>query len=276
MLFIDPITKTHLKIGQQNEPLKRRTTYSKLISDEVDISTEAHSVKEIALFTDQTHELQPEDSLIANLLAAVFDKCEKKHTPTIPLQSINKQTKRAVILQTPPIPRALSHNNAGDVNESKHKIEEFTAHVPVISKEGRSVDFTLFLELGLGSPKIADLFKESKKKIDTQPVKTPYELSYITSLPKELTFIVDQDGEADQIQTLLDIKQGDAGDIGKAGKYENAEGLRVWLINPKLITPILLGDANLGYVYVGNVTPSHKHIQSEEHPVAYQGIDIEA
>ncbi|TDO98145.1 hypothetical protein [Marinomonas balearica] len=273
MLFIDPITKLNLKSGQQNEPIKRRTPLPKLLQNEVDISSDAHTVREITLLTDQSHNLLPEDCLIANLLAAVFDTCEKKHTPTIPLQSIKQQNNSEIILQTPPIPNSWNERYSNEMSQAHQKSEEFIATVPVICKNGYSIDFKLYLELGLGSPKRASLFEASLKHIDALPIKTPYEFDYISSLPHELTFIVDQDGEEDQIQKLLDNHNEDS---KRHVKYEHAVELRVWLINPNRIVPVILGDAHLGYVYVGNVALNQKRTQAEGTSIEPNSINIEA
>jgi len=267
MLFIEALSRAS---SQSNErKLISRVKYRPAISnkDSVDLSSAAHQVKEIHLDSQAKTQLTASISVFANLvehtLRHLINPNLHLHSP----EELNLDLKSwKLFLQIPPINTEKDKKTAGYIAPEIHQhppAKQLIFYIPVKPAYGMPIEMTLLLSPHIGSPETLNIFHTFPKESWLPVLHTPYPPEFLSQQITHHHIMLDQDGELDQLSPLYaHINQNRLMTEDKLPPQ--IFGLRIWRAKNNVLTPTVLGDKQLGLLFIGHYKPLEGNMISEE------------
>lgn len=260
MLFIEALTRTNTLPNEKKHALRHKQRPTSYSHDSVDLSPAAHEVKEVFISSDDKNSLTASSSIFANIIEHALSYI---YQTNVVLQSpeeldTDKKTWR-ISLQVPPTANNTTNKRSDyTTSELQHPLptKQVLFYIPVKPAFGLPIDMTLSLSTHNGSPKHPPFFQSLAKENPLPVLRTPYPPDFLNQQVTHYRLLIDQDGEPDQLSVLQHLKQNK--------QTPHLAGLRVWRIKNNRLTPVVLGDINLGLVFVGHYNLINTHAISEE------------
>jgi len=266
MLFIEAINRTSIQSNAKKliSREKKHPTISN--KDSVDLSSAGHQVKEIHLDSQEKVPLTASTSIFANLVEHVLSHAMDAELHLHSPEELSLDTKEwKLFLQVPPINTEGSQKTAGYIEPEIHSqppAKQLIFHIPVKPSYGIPIEMTLLLSPHHGSPETLNLFHTLPKENWLPVLNTPYSPDFLTQQLTHYHILLDQDGESDQLSPLYPhINQSK---IIANQDLAKISGLRVWRARNNALTPIALGDSEIGLLFVAHYKPLDSSTISDE------------
>lgn len=266
MLFIEAINRTGIQSNAKKliSREKKRPTISN--KDSVDLSSAGHQVKEIHLDSQEKAPLTASASVFANIIEHVLSHIMGSklylHSP----EELSLDIKEwKLFLQVPPINTEGSKKTAGYIEPEIHSqppAKQLIFHIPVKPSYGIPIEMTLLLSPHNGSPETPSLFHTFPKESWLPILNTPYSPDFLAQQLTHYHILLDLDGESDQLSPLYPhINQSK---IMTNQDSLSTSGLRIWRAKNNVLTPVVLGDREIGLLFVAHYKPLDSSIMSNE------------
>jgi hypothetical protein len=258
MLFIEALNKASTQPNEKK--LIARAKYRPIISnkDSVDLSSAAHQVKEIHLDSQAKTQLTAATSVFANLIEHVLSHILNTNLHLHSPEELNLDLKEwKLFLQVPPM--SIGKGKRADdyiVPEVPQRppAKQLIFHIPVKPSYGIPVEMTLLLSPHNGSPETPNLFHTFQKESWLPVLHTPYLPEFLEQQITHYHILLDQDGEPDQLSPLYThVNQSRI--TSEESIPPDIIGLRIWRARNNTLTPVVLGDKQIGLLFVGHHTP---------------------
>ncbi|ETX10483.1 hypothetical protein MUS1_14710 [Marinomonas ushuaiensis DSM 15871] len=266
MLFIEAINRTGIQSNAKKliSREKKHPTISN--KDSVDLSSAGHQVKEIHLDSEEKVQLTASTSVFANLIEHVLSHVMGAKLHLHSPEELSLDTKEwKLFLQVPPISTEDSQKTAGYIEPEIHRqppAKQLIFHIPVKPSYGISIEMTLLLSPHHGSPETPSLFHTLPKENWLPVLNTPYSPDFLAQQLTHYHILLDQDGEPDQLSPLYShINQSK---ITANRDLASTSGLRIWRAKNKTLTPVVLGDSEIGLLFVAHYKPLDGSTMSDE------------
>lgn len=260
MLFIEALTRTTTLPNEKrhlSRPKQRPTSHS---HDSVDLSPAAHEVKEVFISSDDKNSLTASSSIFANVIEHVLSYIYQSDLFLRSPEELDTEIKAwRISLQVPPTANNPANKRFDyTTSEIQHPLptKQVLFYIPVKPAFGLPIDMTLSLSTHNGSPKHPYFFQSLAKENPLPVLRTPYPPDFLSQQVTHYRLLIDQDGEPDQLSVFQHLNQNQ--------HAPHLAGLRVWRIKNNRLTPVVLGDINVGLVFVGHYNLINTHAFSEE------------
>lgn len=267
MLFIEALNRASTQPNEKK--LISRAKYRPIISnkDSVDLSSAAHQVKEIHLDNQTKSPLTASTSVFANLIEHVLSHLINTNAHLHSPEELNLDTKDwKLFLQVPPMTKEQGNKSVEYVAPEvlqKPPAKQLIFHIPVKPSYGIPIDMTLLLSPNNGSPEVPSIFHTFPKESWLPVLRTPYPPEFLEQQVTHHHILLDQDGEPDQLSPLyIHINQSKI--TGENMLPPQTFGLRIWRSKSNALTPVVLGDKQIGLLFVGHYKPIEGTPISEE------------
>jgi hypothetical protein len=267
MLFIEALNRASTQSNEKK--LISRAKYRPTISnkDSVDLSSAANQVKEIHLDSQAKTQLTASISVFANLIEHTLRHMINANLHLHSPEELNLDLKSwQLFLQVPPINAEKDKRTVGYITPEVHQrppAKQLIFHIPVKPSYGIPVEMTLLVSPHNGSPETPDVFRTFPKESWLPVLRTPYPPEFLSQQITHHHIMLDQDGELDQLSPLYaHINQSRI--INETNLRPQIFGLRIWKAKNNALTPIVLGDKQIGLLFVGHHKPLEGNIISEE------------
>ncbi|MGO2236277.1 hypothetical protein B6N13_19130 [Marinomonas sp. UCMA 3892] len=267
MLFIEALNRASTQPNEKK--LISRAKYRPVISnkDSVDLSSAAHQVKEIHLDSQNKSPLTASTSVFANLIEHVLSHLINGNAHLHSPEELNLDTKDwKLFLQVPPMTKEKDNKSVEYVAPEvlqRPPAKQLIFHIPVKPSYGIPVEMTVLLSPHNGSPEAPSIFYTSPKENWLPVLRTPYPPEFLEQQITHYHILLDQDGEPDQLSPLYThINQSKV--MGEDSFSPHTFGLRIWRAKNNTLTPVVLGDSQIGLLFVGHFKPIEGNPISEE------------
>jgi hypothetical protein len=267
MLFIEALNRASTQPNEKK--LISRTKYRPIISnkDSVDLSSAAHQVKEIHLDSQAKTQLTASTSVFANLIEHVLSHAINSNVHLHSPEELNLDTKDwKLFLQVPPMKKEKSSQAEEYVAPEvlqRPPAKQLIFHIPVKPSYGIPVEMTVLLSPHNGSPEAPSIFYTFPKESWLPVLRTPYPPDFLEQQVTHHHILLDQDGEPDQLSQLyVHINQSKI--MGESLLSPQVYGLRIWRAKNNALTPVVLGDKQIGLLFVGHYRPIEGNPITEE------------
>lgn len=267
MLFIEAINRANAQLNGKRLISREKTRPTiRSHKDSVDLSSAGHQVKEIHLDSQEKTQLTASTSVFANLIEHVLSHVmsTKVHLHSPEELSLDKKEWR-LFLQVPPANPERSQRTAGYLEPAIHShppAKQLIFHIPVKPSYGMPIEMTLLLSPHHGSPKTPSLFHTFPRESWLPTLNTPYSPDFLEQQLVHYHILLDQDGESDQLSPLYPhINQSK---ITTNKDLPDLSGLRIWRAKNNTLTPVVLGDSEMGLLFVAHYKPLDSSIMSDE------------
>ena len=126
-----------------------------------------------------------------------------------------------------------------------------------------AIEMTLLLSPHNGSPEAPSIFYTFPKENWLPVLRTPYPPEFLEQQITHYHILLDQDGEPDQLSSLYThINQSRV--MSEDTFSPQTFGLRIWRAKNNALTPVVLGDSQIGLLFVGHFKPIEGNPISEE------------
>ncbi|NLQ17639.1 hypothetical protein HGG82_08355 [Marinomonas sp. M1K-6] len=260
MLFIEALHRTSTQPNEKK--LISKAKYRPIISnkDSVDLSPVAHQVKEIHLDSQAKTALTASTSIFANLIEHVLSHAFNTNLHLHSPEELNLDIKEwKLFLQVPPINRDKNKKTddyiaiAPEIHQ-RPPAKQLIFHIPVKPSYGIPVEMTLLVSPHNGSPETPNLFHTFAKESWLPILRTPYSPEFLEQQASYYHILLDQDGELDQLSPLYShINQSRIENEGSLPAH--LFGLRIWRAKNNTLTPVVLGDKQIGLLFIGHYQP---------------------
>ncbi|RBP83099.1 hypothetical protein EBI01_12190 [Marinomonas rhizomae] len=258
MLFIEALNRASTQPNEKK--LIARAKYRSVIShkDSVDLSSAAHQVKEIHLDSQAKIPLTAATSIFANLIEHVLNHLINSNVHLHSPEELNLETKEwKLFLQVPPLTKQKSNKSDEYVTPEvlQHPpAKQLIFHIPVKPSYGIPIEMTVLLSHHHGSPTAPSIFHTLSTESWLPVLRTPYSPDFLEQQVTHHHILLDQDGEPDQLSPLyVHINQSKI--MGENMLSPQVFGLRIWRSKNNTLTPVVLGDKQVGLLFVGHYKP---------------------
>ena len=266
MLFIEALSRASTQPNEKK--LISRTKYRPVVDykDSVDLSSAAHQVKEIHLDSQAKNPLTASTSVFANLIEHVLNHVINSNARIYSPEELNLDTKDwKLSLQVPPQTndtRNRAENYVAPEVKLRPPAKQLIFHIPVKPSYGIPIDMTLLLSPNSGSPEVPNLFHTLPKENRLPVLRTPYPPEFLEQQVTHYHILLDQDGEPDQLSPLyVHINQSKI--MEESTLPSDFFGLRIWRTKNNALTPVILGDKQVGLLFVGHYKPVESNLANE-------------
>jgi hypothetical protein len=268
MIFIDPLSKLHTRKELKHSLRHNNGKNTQISRDKVDLSDDANYLNEFSLSSDGVYSLTAEMSCTVLILQAAIKAICGKELLIRSIQEINLPSKEwQLIVQPPPIEKKSTEALYSDKHPEKDSDPfSYKLLIPVLSKDDKRHEFQLALGCNRLFAKKHD-WPIPPKKITADSVSAPYTSHFIAQLAASIIFEFDDDGEPDQLKELQPNTYSNNKRSTSTNEFETA-GLRIWLETQNNMTLYILGDTNLGAIFVDNIAPQPQETHKEENTIA--------
>ena len=267
MLFIEALNRASTQPNEKK--LISRAKYRPIISnkDSVDLSSAAHQVKEIHLDSQTKSPLTASTSVFANLIEHVLSHLINTNVHLHSPEELNLDTKDwKLFLQVPPMTKEKDNKSVEYVAPEvlqRPPAKQLIFHIPVKPSYGIPIEMTLLLSPHNGSPEAPSIFYTFPKENWLPVLRTPYPPEFLEQQITHYHILLDQDGEPDQLSSLYThINQSRV--MSEDTFSPQTFGLRIWRAKNNTLTPVVLGDSQIGLLFVGHFKPIEGNPISEE------------
>ncbi|QUX90826.1 hypothetical protein CYL31_05140 [Marinomonas sp. A3A] len=267
MLFIEALNRASTQPNEKK--LISRAKYRPIISnkDSVDLSSAAHQVKEIHLDSQTKSPLTASTSVFANLIEHVLSHLINTNAHLHSPEELNLDTKDwKLFLQVPPMTKEKDNKSVEYVAPEvlqRPPAKQLIFHIPVKPSYGIPIEMTLLLSPHNGSPEAPSIFYTFPKENWLPVLRTPYPPEFLEQQITHYHILLDQDGEPDQLSSLYThINQSRV--MSEDTFSSQTFGLRIWRAKNNTLTPVVLGDSQIGLLFVGHFKPIEGNPISEE------------
>lgn len=267
MLFIEAINRISTQSSEKKliSREKKRPTISN--KDSVDLSSAGHQVKEIHLDSQEKTQLTAATSVFANLIEHVLSHVMSTKLHIHSPEELSLDTKEwKLFLQVPPINTENPQRTAGYIEPEIHSqppAKQLIFHIPVKPSYGIPIEMTLLLSPHHGSPETPSLFHTLPKESWLPVLNAPYPPDFLAQQLVHYHILLDQDGESDQLSPLYThINQSKI--ITNQGLSTNTSGLRIWREKNNTLTPVVLGDSEIGLLFIAHYKPLDSSISEKK------------
>lgn len=258
MLFIEALTRASTQTNEKK--LISRAKYRPIISnqDSVALSSAAHQVKEIHLDSQAKSQLTASASVFANLIEHVLSHITKSNMHIHSPEELELDTKDwTLFLQVPPATKEKSDKSTeylAPETLQRPPAKQLIFHIPVKPSYGIPIEMTLLLSPNSGSPEAPSLFHTFPKESWLPVLRTPYPPEFLEQQVTHHHILLDQDGEPDQLSPLY-VHTNQSKIMGENTSPPQLFGLRIWRSKNNTLTPVVLGDKQIGLLFVGHYKP---------------------
>jgi hypothetical protein len=267
MLFIEALNRASTQPNEKK--LISRAKYRPIISnkDSVDLSSAAHQVKEIHLDSQTKSPLTASTSVFANLIEHVLSHLINTNAHLHSPEELNLDIKDwKLFLQVPPMTKEKDNKSVEYVAPEvlqRPPAKQLIFHIPVKPSYGIPIEMTLLLSPHNGSPEAPSIFYTFPKENWLPVLRTPYPPEFLEQQITHYHILLDQDGEPDQLSSLYThINQSRV--MSEDTFSPQTFGLRIWRAKNNALTPVVLGDSQIGLLFVGHFKPIEGNPISEE------------
>ncbi len=266
MLFIEAINKANPQSSGKKLISRERKRPTISHKDSVDLSSAGNQVKEIHLDSHEKTQLTAPASVFANLIEHVLSHTmgTKLHLHSPEELSLDSKDWK-LFLQVPPVRAEHTQRTAGYIEPEIHKqppAKQLIFHIPVKPAYGVPIEMTLLLSPHHGSPETHSLFHTLPKESWLPVLNTPYSPDFLSQQLTHYHILLDQDGEPDQLSPLYShINQSK---ISANQDPSNTSGLRIWRAKNHVLTPVALGDKEIGLLFVAHYKPLDSSTMSSD------------
>ncbi|WP_133012642.1 hypothetical protein [Marinomonas flavescens] len=260
MLFIEALNRAGAQPTTAKHPSKVKNRPFSASNDSVDLSPEAHEVKEIHLDSHQKSPLTASSSIFANLIEHILNHILNEKLLILSPEELNIEHKEwQIFLQVPPskIQTDCAQPDTSSYQEPEIKKKpppkQLKFHIPVKPTYGNTVDMTVVLSAHQGSPEVPAIFFLLPKENTLPLLRTPYTPEFISQQVTYYHILLDQDGEPDQLSNLYPLLTPPPSE--EDIKTPNIFGLRLWRVQGATLKPVVLGDKKIGLLYTGHYHP---------------------
>lgn len=269
MIFIDTVNRLNQLPEREDPRFQRRRTLSSS-QDSLTLSEAAAYVQQITLSQELASELVPIDSILANVLEVILQQLEPQQITVHALSQLaGAANDWELVLQTPPAekPNNDSPDYGDDLKPQRHKHNEKHFECTLHGSDNSQKKVTLHFNI---QHLQSDYLTSFKNLPPIQHLSTPYQAEQLEDLPARWSFEIDQDGESTPLEALYSY--------APPAKYTiSATGLQIWLQRAKDSLPLLIGDTQCGYIYIGNYGAYEAHKESAEDTIQHSSdIDTSA
>lgn len=255
MIFIDPVNKM-LPRKELKYFLKNTLKKSNLVSQEsLELSDQVDYSTEFTLTPKRMYSLTAQMSVTVLILQTAIEALTQKKFLVSSLNELNNITEEwQLIIQPPPVEKKPPSALYSEKHPPKNTDElHYNLLVPVLCSDNTIHEFAVrihcnrfFAETHLGNTQFLP-------QIITCTTPAPYTPSFLSELPQVMEFLLDADGEPDQLRALSDATQ-----LINTQKEQNTafiSGLRIWRVQNSRMRLHIMGDESIGAVFIENVLP---------------------
>lgn len=283
MIFIEALKKLQPQQTGHHRTHILRKRFDQVQQDSVELSDEAAQAVEFELDESHKRPLNAEMSITATLLQKTLAFLCGYDIQIVSLTDLKPaRSDWRLELQKPPVSsfhQSRTYSAETVVRKTEKLLYQF--HIPLLSTGASTYDFNMYLYVPRFTAESNQWSLPSNNHIiELGKVKTPYSSFFLKELEKNYEFLLDQDGDSNQLTQLTSIMTSNFA-TPPAPQNLFYTGLRVWRLDNNQLLLTLLGAPEIGALFTANLAPTlHKPSSEAESDnksrPTYSRLDVEA
>ncbi len=274
MIFIDPVNKMQPR-KELKYFLKHSSKQGQHVSQEsLELSEEVDYSYEFTLTPKRARSLTAQMSINVLILQTTMEELTQKH---FSVSSINELDHIAndwqLTIQPPPREKKPEVALYSEQHPEKSTDQiQYNLLVPILCQDNKTITFTVVIHCNRLFSETHLYKAQHTPQIKVKPTSVPYTYDFLSELSPSLHFILDSDGELDQL-SALSLSDTDTDSFKRSIKTQNPSllnGLRIWRLQHNRLRLHIMGDEQFGAVFVENIFPmKREHQDTSKNSLVY-------